>query len=171
MVADVLRNKMIHMNTWKDELMRCGKIVQDGDNSHPPEEAECSFDRYVELVNSVSGSEGVDVAKALIESMQVRHDYGAYQSTFSALWKFPEQILASAVALTLPDLIRRQPDWAGDLVNQIAQMTSNPHSKLIKMFNLKVHELEPELKERVVRFIRKEEVDGWLDGRTGILTP
>jgi hypothetical protein len=75
--------------SWRRELLRTGRIVQDGDDSVPPEVRQARFHRYLELVEMVEGNDGPEVFGSLIDSMQVGHDYGAYQRTLKALDRFP----------------------------------------------------------------------------------
>ena len=98
---------------WRKELLQTGGIVQDGDTSVPQEVAEKRFNRYVEMVEAVSGQEGIEAFMTLIESLQAKDDYGAYETTYRALWRFPPGVVAHGLVAALPRLIQRQPDRAG----------------------------------------------------------
>jgi hypothetical protein len=59
----------------------------------------------------VEGGEGPKAVRALVRSIQVRYDYGAYQGTVNAiLWKFPVELMIPALLSELSDLIQRQPE-------------------------------------------------------------
>ena len=79
---------------WRKELLQTGDIVQDGDTSVPQQEKEKRFNRYVEMVKAVSGQEGVEAFITLVESLQAKDDYGAYETTYGALWRFPPGVAA-----------------------------------------------------------------------------
>ena len=150
--------------SWRAELVRVGRIVQDDDHRTPQEQAERDFDRYVELVDGLDGSEGVEAVAALFESVQVLHDYGAYQATRLAVFRFPEEQYAAAFVRQLPDLIARQPDWAGDFLGALAN--SYPQGRRrIAAFNDEVARSPEPVRAVIIGFIRSQERGGWLDGR------
>ena len=105
--------------TWKTELLHTGKIVQD-DVSVEPEEAHRRFMRFVEIVDSLSGNEGLEVVDALFEAIQVEDSYGAYHSIDHALARFPESYYLQSLIKALPRLIAELPDQAGDQLVSIA---------------------------------------------------
>lgn len=157
---------------WELELVQTGKIVQDGDTSVSPDEAERRFNRYVELVDMVEGDEGPKVVRALVRSIQVRYDYGAYQGTMNAiLGKFPTELMVPVLLSELPDLIQRQPEWAGDIINQVAHQNNTAAKIMVESFNREVSKLLPQDRQSIMEFIRQEENGGWLEDRQGILCP
>ena len=101
---------------WREELLQTGDIVQDGDTSVPQEAAEGRFKRYEEMVEAVSGQEGIEAFISLIESLQAKDDYGAYETTYRALWPFPSIVAAQGLVAALPRLIYSQHDQRGATV-------------------------------------------------------
>lgn len=108
---------------WRKELLFVGNIVQDGDKSVPQPEVEERFNRYVQMVDSVTGNEGVEAFSALVDSLQAKDDYGAYQSTYGALRRFPVTVAAQGLVEALPRLIGRHRECAGDILAQLANGT------------------------------------------------
>jgi hypothetical protein len=161
-----------NVSEWELELVQTGKIVQDGDISVSPDEAEKRFSRYVELVDMVEGDEGPEVVKALVRSIQVRYDYGAYQGTMNAILdRFPMELMVPVLLSELPDLIQRQPEWAGDIINQVTHQDNTAAKVVVRLFNKEVSKLSPQDRQSIMKFIRQEENGGWLEGRQGILCP
>ncbi len=159
------------LNDFEAELIACGRIVQDDDDSVRIEEAERRFNRYVELVASMSGTEGANGACVLIRSMQSVHDYGAYQRTISKLlFDFPANVVAEAVIAELPRLIRELPDWAGEVLNMLVQAQGRSDA-LVSAFNLKLSGLPAEGRKAFVSFIREQERAGWPEHKLGVLAP
>ena len=157
---------------WALELLQAGEIVQDGDTSVSRDEAERRFNRYVELVAMVEGDEGPDAVRALLRSIQARYSYGAYEATMGAvLGKFPMEVMVPALLSELPDLIHRQSEWAGDIINQVAHRGVTPPMGVVELFNSAVAELSLHHRQAIEQFVRQEEDGGWLAGRQGILCP
>lgn len=155
--------------SWESELVQSGRIVQDGDTSVSQEEAERRFERYVALVDMVDGSGGLRAARALVRSIQVRHDYGAYQRTMSKfLFSFPAGVVAEVLVAELPRLIADLPDWAGDLLSSITQAPPMTES-LVASFNTAVASAAPEVRQQILEFIQQQEQGGWLEHRKGLL--
>lgn len=131
--------------------------MQDSDRSVSQEEAEQRFNRYIELVESISGTEGVSVARALIRSMQAVDDYGAYQSAQGKLlFAFPASVLAEAVVSELPRLMIEQPDRAGELLNIIV-LADGRSEELVNAFNVKLAEASESDIGSIVSFVRGQE--------------
>jgi hypothetical protein len=149
---------------WREELLRVGRITQDDDDQTPEEQRVRDFERYIELVDGLDGSEGIDAVAALFESLQVRDDYGAYQGTHNALFRFPEEQYAVAFVRELPRLIFDLPDWAGDFLGQLAMSYPEGRSR-IAAFNDEVARSPEKIRSIIVDFVRGQESDGWLDGR------
>ncbi len=94
---------MIHdFEKWKAELLFTGNIIQDGDISVSPEERHRRSLRFMDMVDSLSGSEGEIVVDALFDSIQVEDSYGAYYSIDHALGRFPESEYLSGLIRALP---------------------------------------------------------------------
>jgi hypothetical protein len=156
---------------WQCELLSCGCIVQDEDTSVPVEEAERRFNRYIELVDAVQGTEGERAARALIRSIQAVHDYGGYQATLGKLmFAFPPQEVALAVVAEVPRLISTLPDWAGDILSTLTQAQGRS-AELVDAFNSSLDLAPPEQRASIVAFIRAQEAEGWLEHRRGVLAP
>ena len=77
--------------SWRSELIQKGRIPSD-DEAVDRHAAARDCLRYVELVGMVRGTEGIIGFEALLESMQVEEDYEVYETTISALQRFPGEI-------------------------------------------------------------------------------
>jgi hypothetical protein len=148
---------------WRRELLQAGRIVQDDDTSVPQPEAEARFNRYLALLDELRGSEGEAFAVAVVESMQVRHDYGAYQRTMTTLERFPPPTRCRAVLQELPRLIRTLPRWAGDLLLGLTSKSDAFH------FNSLLDRVPQEDQRLIREFIAQEERCGWLQDDVGVL--
>jgi hypothetical protein len=158
-------------STWKSELLFTGRIVQDGDKTVDPDEAHRRFLRYIELVEEVDGSEGADALVALFQSVQMKDDYGAYQTTYRIMGRFPDELFAKVFVQELPSLILRQPDWAGDFLVGIANGQGGKWDYQIKMFNDAVAAAPAEVQRPIIDYIREQELSGWFRHRVGVLCP
>jgi hypothetical protein len=154
---------------WKSELITTGRIVQDEDNSVLPDEAERRFNRYIALVDMVEGNEGINAARALLQSIQSRHDYGGYQNTMNKLlFSFPAAQTAAALVAELPRIIAELPDWAGDLVSSLTQ-AQGTSEQLTQAFNTSLRSADAKTRSDILEFIRNQEKEGWLEHRQGVL--
>ena len=158
-------------STWKEELLFTGRIVQDGDDSVPPEEAHRRFLRYVELVEQLDGSEGSEALTALFQSIQMKDDYGAYQTTYHVMARFPDKQFTNVFVDELPNLIARQPSWAGDFLVGLANGVGGKWDYQIVMFNDAVAAAPPDIQRSIINYIRSEEKSGWLARRVHVLCP
>lgn len=156
-------------NEFVDELMFTGDIVQDSDESVPWPEREDRFKRYIELLDSVNGDEGLEIARAIIRSMQAEQDYGAYQTTQSTLGKFPSEIYIKALISELPRLIQSNSEWAGELLCGLANSVERKYSSDIELFNKALANAEPGARDSILNYIKEQERDGWLEHRAKIL--
>ncbi len=156
---------------WKDELLFTGRIVQDADKTVDPGEAHRRFMRYVELMEELNGSEGPTALTALVQSVQMRDDYGAYQTTFRVMWRFPEKELMHVIVQELTGLIARQPDWAGDLLVSIANGQGGKWDYQIAMFNDAVGAAPALVRRAIVDYVRGQETSGWFKHRVEVLCP
>jgi hypothetical protein len=161
----------ITFETWRKELLFTGNIVQDGDDSVPQPEREERFKRYVTMVESVTGSEGVEAFLALVDSLQAEDDYGAYQTTYGALRRFPARVAAQGLVSALPGLIDRHRDCAGDILAQLANGTRAEDIGRLSAFREALGE-SPAAQKAIMDFVIREEHGGWLDGRRrGVIRP
>ncbi len=156
-------------NEWKEELLLVGNIIQDSDESVPQEEAKRRFNRYIEMLDDVDGSEDPSCARAIFASVQAVDDYGAYQTTERAAWKFGEKCFCEALLQELPRLIKDLPDWAGNFLVSIANAQKTEHESIILTFNQQLSTLLTKDKEVILNFIYEQEKDGWFEHRLGVL--
>jgi hypothetical protein len=159
-------------DTWRDELLFTGNIVQDGDESVPWPDREQRFNRYVELLDAVTGAEGIDTFVAIVDSLQAEQDYGAYQRTYNTLWRFPPHVAAQALISALPSLIQRQRNCAGDILAQLGNATPGNGDDVLLAFRQALASASPQPRATIMDFVTREENDGWLDGRRkGVIRP
>jgi hypothetical protein len=144
---------------WRAELLRVGRIVQDDDHQTPEEERVRDFHRYLELVDGLDGSEGVDAIAALFESIQVPHDYGAYQAANHAIWRFPADQFAVAFVSQLPRLIESQPEWASEFMWGLAGSAPSLFD-YITAFNEQLARSPENIRSVIADFIRGQ-APGW----------
>jgi hypothetical protein len=155
---------------WREELLQTGNIVQDGDTAVPQEEKEKRFNIYVEMVKAVSGQEGREAFITLVESLQAKDDYGAYQATYGALWRFPPSVAAHGLIASLPRLVERHPDYAGDILAQLANATRDQDLAFLSAFRGALGSAPADAQNAILDFIIREENNGWLDGpRRGVI--
>lgn len=155
--------------SWRAELLHVGNIVQDRDANVAAEEASHRFTRYIAMLDALKGDEGLQYAKAVFESVQAEHDYGAYQTAERAALRFGEETYCHALIAELPRLIESLPDWAGDFLVSIANAQGTPHQSIISTFNTQLSESSPQTQRAVRAFIAQEEDDGWFSHRVGVL--
>ena len=153
---------------WRDKLLFVGNIVQDEDDTVPSDEAELRFNTYIEMLESITGTEGEEYALAIFESVQAIEDYGAYQTTGRAAWKFGEEVYCKALIQELPRLIKRLPDWAGEFLVSIANGKDSEYESTIYTFNKLLSISSAEVKKLINDFIQSQEKSGWLEHRVGV---
>ena len=158
-------------DSWKEELLFTGRIVQDEDETVSPDEAHRRFLRYVELLEALDGTEGASVLEALFQSIQMKNDYGAYATALRVMGRFPDDIFFPVMVEQLPDLIRRQPDWAGEVLVSIANGQGTRWEYQIPLFNEQVARAAEPVQTAIVQYIRNQEQKGWLTHRVGVLCP
>lgn len=157
---------------WREELLSTGNIVQDDDDSVPQPEQERRFNRYVELLDAVTGSEGIETFVALVDSLQAEQDYGAYAQTYNTLWRFPPILAAQGLIVALPALIQRQENCAGNILCTLGNATPGRGDNLLFAFNQALAAASPPARAAIMDFVTREENDGWLDGpRKGRIRP
>ena len=154
---------------WRSELLHVGNIVQDEDDSVAWDERETRFNRYVEMLDALQGTEGFEYALAVFESLQAENDYGAYQIAGRAAWRFGEVSYCKALVQELPRLVETLPDWAGDFLVSIANGEGTPDESTIFVFNHLLSELDAAARQKIDDFIHREEASGWLQERVGVL--
>ena len=160
---------MNNFEKWRNELLLVGNIIQDADESITSEESERRFNRYIEMLESLDGTEGKIYAVAVFESVQAIDDYGAYQTANRAAWQFGEQVYCESLLQELPRLIKIIPDWAGDFLVSIANGEETEHESVIRTFNKLLVSSPKEVREVILQYISAEENDGWFEHRVGVL--
>ncbi|WP_158713119.1 hypothetical protein [Streptomyces sp. NRRL S-1813] len=145
---------------WRTELLAMGRIVLAGEGGVTEEEAVRRFDRYLELADMVDGSEGPAAVRALIASLQVDQDYGAYQAGFGALERFPSMDLARGVALAAAEVVSIPSGNSG----QVLLLLADSDAEAVREFNAAGSQMEPAVKDQLSALIAEHERDEWLDG-------
>jgi hypothetical protein len=155
----------VDFETWRRELLHTGDIVQDGDKSVPQPERERRFNRYIEMLEAVSGQEGIETYIAILDSLQAKQDYGAYQRTYGTLRRFPPSVAGQSLVAALPRLIKRQPNCAGDILSQLARSPHQESLAVLSAFKSALAAASADAQKAIMDFVIREESDGWLDGR------
>jgi hypothetical protein len=169
MIEDLMSKIPESFEDWKIELLHLGNIVQDVDASLPANEVERRFNRYVEMLEGLSGAEGFEYALAVMESIQAEQDYGAYQIAERAAFRFGEDTYCRVLIHELPRLIETLPDWAGDFLVSIANGQNTIYQSTIDKFNMLLSEAQPNVRSIIQAYITKEEQGGWFSHRVGVL--
>ena len=154
---------------YSDELLFTGNIVQDSDTSVGWPEREDRFKRYMVLLDSIDGTEGLQTAQLVIRSMRARDDYGAYQAAQNVFFRFPASVAGPALVLELPDMIRENSEWAGEVLCTLANEISLEETPHITSFCEALHSAPRKDRVRIEEFILEQEAGGWLEHRVGIL--
>ena len=146
---------------WRAAILDASDIVQDGDDTVAPEEAERRFNRFIALIDQVQGGEADEVFLTLMETLTDQEDYGAYQSVLGALHRFGPDRRGRLVAEGIVPLLRRAAEQAGDVLGQLAFA----EDAAITAFNRACPErLAADERAELARFIAEQEHgDGWLD--------
>lgn len=144
---------------WCAEVLDLGDIVRDSDDSVSDDERERRFDRYVELVDAVTGEEPDEVYRCLLASVRDLDDYGAHEAVIGALLRFAEPRRARLTASELANTIQRYPDFAGNLLGQLALGSDD----LLALLSHSIAALPESQRESILEFVVcEEEGDGWL---------
>jgi len=154
---------------WKKELIETGNIVQDHDTTVSQEEAERRFNRYIEMLDSIQGNEGLECACTVIRSLRAKQDYGAYQTSHRVLGKFPREIYTQAMVLELPALIEENEEWAGELLCGLANSQGTQYEPDIYLFMDQLYQVEEKERNVILGYIDSQESKGWLSHRVGAL--
>ncbi|WP_405660386.1 hypothetical protein [Streptomyces sp. RK9] len=143
---------------WKVEIVECGDLVQDDDEVTPPGEAERRWNRYVELADSVTGSEGPSGVAAIVSSLKAEEDYGAYQAAHAALGRFPHSDLGQGVAEASKGLISIPQDQSGNVLLILTR--SGPAA--VHAFNEAIQTVDPDVRVSVRELVEFHESEEWL---------
>ncbi|WP_018684426.1 hypothetical protein [Actinokineospora enzanensis] len=106
---------------WKAEVVELGDLPQFEDESITQEEGERRWNRYVELVDAVTGDEGPEAVVALISSLRAEQDHGAYESTHGALESFPPEVFGAGAAQAAGALLSIPLDRSGVVLLTLAK--------------------------------------------------
>ncbi|MBZ9594686.1 hypothetical protein K7B06_06155 [Streptomyces erythrochromogenes] len=144
-------------STWSDELFFCGELPQEN-SDEAMEEGSRRWERYVQLADGVAGGEGIEGVAAIIRSFRVEEDFGAYQSAFSALQRFPRPILGAGAAGSATTLARIPECWSGNILLLVVRLGV----ECIDAFNYRFAALDQVEKEELERLIAFHEANEWL---------
>ncbi|SFE57551.1 hypothetical protein SAMN04487819_11713 [Actinopolyspora alba] len=152
---------------WKVEIVECGEIVQDEDDTVPQDEAERRWNRYVELVLSVTGDEGPEGVVAIVSSLRAEEDYGAYESAYAALQRFPLADLGKGVAWAAEELTRIPYDPSGIVLVIVARLPA----EAAEAFNQEIKSVPGDVRNRLRDVVDFHEANDWLaeDGDKGVI--
>ncbi|MFD3758006.1 hypothetical protein [Streptomyces sp. NPDC058622] len=106
---------------WSEEIFACGNLPQEN-SEETHEEGSRLWEQYVHLADSVAGNEGIAGVTSLIRSLRVEEDFGAYQSSLSALQRFPRRILGTGVAESAEILAQIPECWSGNVLLLIVRL-------------------------------------------------
>jgi hypothetical protein len=152
------------------ELLLTGNIVQDYDESISDDESECRFNRYIELLDLIDGSEDIKVTKLIIQSMRAKDDYGAYQTAIRKIFSFPSDICATTLISELPSLIEENKEWAGEILCGLANEIEDIETPYIDAFLIELNNTDQDMQRIIINYIKEEERKGWLTHRISILS-
>jgi hypothetical protein len=155
------------VTAWSQELLFTGNIVQDGDSTVARDEAVRRAERYLDLVNMVTGTEDNGVFLALITSLQSPHDYGAYDDTFGKIESFPEEYFGLGFIKRILPLLPNRSNWAGRLLLIVCRSPGR-----IAYFNAALSGAPSRIRRAVMEYISsQEQPGGWLEYDCGMLRP
>ena len=155
-------------DSWRKELIVSGAIIQDDDNSVSPERAEYRFNRYIELLEMVRGDEPEMVFHAIVDSIQVEEDYGAYEAVYNALWRFPPDKFSQYFISALPGFIQR---FGEDVGRFLVGLTGSVNAEYLSCFNRVLDLASKEDLSIIVSFIEGQEINGWFEDAPGVIRP
>ncbi len=107
----------------------------------------------------VDGTEGPRAIHALIASRRAEEDYGAHQAVYSALERFPSQVLVSGTVLATADLLSIPRDHSGQVLQLLTLLASSDD---LRAFTAAGNRLEPELRAGPRALIADHEAAEWL---------
>jgi hypothetical protein len=149
-------------NKWRQELLLTGNIVQDGDDSVPPDEADERCHRYVELLDAITGKEPQEVFQAIVDSIQAPDDHEVYETTHNALWRFPPKEFAKYFVAALPGLIARMAQY--DQVGRfLCPLVGWGRKAYLPAFNKELGKAPPDAQRAIMNFI-EENREEWFAG-------
>lgn len=84
------------------------------------------------------------------------------------VFSFPPEQVAAAVLTELPRLIQNRDRWAGELLSLLTQARSLAQVLTFE-FNEALKASAPSMQSLVLKFIRAQEAEGWLEHKKGVL--
>ncbi|MGW1316920.1 hypothetical protein [Streptomyces sp. NPDC002426] len=142
--------------SWSDEIFACGNLPQEN-SEETQEEGARLWERYVQLTDDVVGDEGVAGIAALVRSLRVEEDFGAYQSALSALERFPLEVFGAGVAESVQALKEMPECWSGNVLLIVARDQNSTQA-----FNERFALLKPEEQATLRQIIHFHESHEWL---------
>ncbi|MEU7179279.1 MULTISPECIES: hypothetical protein [Streptomyces] len=146
------------VKAWEEEIIECGDLVQDDDESVPPEEAERRWNRYVELADAVTGAEGAGGVAALVSSLTAVEDYGAHQAVHDALSRFPATDLGSGVVRAGAKLLEIPENNGGNVLLLLCRSGEDS----VTAFNNAALAIDADTKAALLGLIEHHESEEWL---------
>lgn len=143
---------------WCKELIRNSELAQDGEEIDSRDGAENSFNRFVQLVDMVNGKESQAVFQALVDSIRMPEDYGAYEAVHDALWKFPPESFAKYFVSSLPKLIKRMAKH-DQVARFLCPLNGHGRRKYLPAFVAALSSASPTDQKTILNFIKKHSDD------------
>ena len=156
----------VEISKWCEEVVQLGAIAQDDDDTVSEQAAVERFDRYVELIDMVDGDEPQEVFQAIVDSIRSDEDYGAYEATYNALWRFPPDKYAEYFVGALPRFIRRYGDSSGRFLLGLVGWAVDSH---LPPFNEALAQASPEARTVILDYVRTQEREGWFEDDIGLI--
>ena len=145
-----------NLELWHEELLESSDLPQDGDTEITPEEVEARFKRYVELMEFVTGQEPQGVFQAIIDSIRVPEDLGAYEAVHNALWRFPPASFAEYMIAALPIFIVRMAPH-DQVARFLCPLLGHGRETYLPVFNEELGRAAPQAQAAILAFVRDSE--------------
>ncbi|MEU9235139.1 hypothetical protein [Streptomyces subrutilus] len=152
-----VRKEAVNNPSWSDEIFSCGNLPQEN-IEETAEEGARLWERYVRLADEVVGDEGTAGVASLIRSLRVEEDFGAYQSSLSALQRFPRTVFGTGVAKSAATLADIPECWSGNVLLLVVRLGQES----TRAFNDACAGLGVEDREKLERLIDFHESNEWL---------
>ncbi|THB65670.1 MAG: hypothetical protein D6B27_08135 [Gammaproteobacteria bacterium] len=154
---------------WIQQLLDCCRFVPDFGSLNLIKHAKNSFDKYLFLLEMVEGNEGPEIVRALIDSIQIQSDSGAYLVTVDTLKKFLKPGYARAFIDPLARLTFRRPDLASDLLFNMANYFTEEQRIFVDEFNDELRRSHSGATTQLINFIKSEEKKSFFSDFAGVL--
>jgi len=103
-----------------------------------------------------SGQRGIEAFIAVLDSLQAKQDYGAYQRTYGILRRFPPSVAAQGLGAAIARLIERQPDCAGDILSQLADHHTKRNLAVLSAFKSALAAASADAQKAIMDFVIRE---------------